>query len=686
MKNKAVILFVSFWMLFSVNISAENIFQILPQPQKVEMKKGSAWHYYELKHLVMGEGLERPVLPPLLSQLDGVVGKGKVLALTLTQESVPESEEGYVLEVTKKGAEIKARHAKGIFYGCQTLEQLMEDSRDFDVPVPCLSVEDYPEIAYRAVHLDTKHHLDNMNYYYRMVDKLAAYKVNAIIWEVEDKLRYTRRPEIAVENAISKQELQALSRYAIERNVEISPLVQGLGHASFILKHHWELRENPNSDWVFCPTNPETYEMQLDLYRDAMEAFPYGRYLHVGGDEISTIGTCDRCKPLKKSAFELQMMWLEKVDEFIRANGRTTIFWDDMPLKYGGVWGFLRQNLTEEKAAKLWEKNTLDEAVNLFPKQCVYMRWQYFDPTTAGHRRLLQWYKESGLKVMSATAAATGRSSFMPRENSRCGYIKAFNELTALNKLEGSLATAWDDGSPHLEAVWRGFIGQAEFAWHPKGRSVEAFKLAHAQREYGIASAKKSTRFLDDLEKSFAFFDEALVTSGHRNPVGGGKVFKLVEMPDKTKAGEWCKTYAEKLKRARVENERYITICKELESTRAMAKRNRFTLDIYAQLNELQHYPVKMLLAIADWDKATSAAEKQEAYERLEQVCNDFQPMRNQLEHVYGQSRFLVQPEGFINESNLHNHIAAMTRNFDWMFYYEKPMVEQVRKWLSKNR
>ena len=89
-----------------------------------------------------------------------------------------------------------------------------------------------------------------MEYYYQEIDKLARYKINAVIWELEDKLRYTRRPEIGAPNAISKQEMQALCRYAKERNIEITPLVQGLGHAGFILKHHWELRENPDSSEV----------------------------------------------------------------------------------------------------------------------------------------------------------------------------------------------------------------------------------------------------------------------------------------------------------------------------------------------------------------------------------------------------------------------------------------------------
>ena len=61
---------------------------------------------------------------------------------------------------------------------------------------------DYPAISYRAVHFDVKHHLGRMEYYYQEIDKLARYKINAVIWELEDKLRYTRRPEIGAPNAI----------------------------------------------------------------------------------------------------------------------------------------------------------------------------------------------------------------------------------------------------------------------------------------------------------------------------------------------------------------------------------------------------------------------------------------------------------------------------------------------------
>ena len=293
-------------------------FQILPQPQSVEVLSEKGIDYTSFAYIQLVEGLDKEALPDLLKSLPNSPQKGKGIALALTEAGVPDSEEGYILEVRRDGATIKSRGLAGLFYGCQTLQQLMEDSRDCRTPIPQLKITDYPSIAYRAVHWDTKHHLDRMEYYYREIDRLARYKVNAVIWEIEDKLGYTRRPEIASPNAISKQEMQALCRYAKDHHVEISPLVQGLGHASFILKHHWELRENPASDWEFCPSNPDTYELQFDLYKDALEAMPYGKYLHIGGDEVSAIGIDERCKATGKTPFELQMYWLGKICYFAK--------------------------------------------------------------------------------------------------------------------------------------------------------------------------------------------------------------------------------------------------------------------------------------------------------------------------------------------------------------------------------
>lgn len=663
--------------------SLDKAFQLLPQPQSIEMLSGKGVMHTDLKFVSAAPGTPVPVLGALTDVLPRAGRAGKGLYLQLSGQNVPDSPEGYVLEVNDKGVTVTARTEAGLFYGCQTLEQLLEDSRDFGREIPRMKITDYPAIAYRAVHLDTKHHLDRMDYYYRMVDRLARYKVNAIIWELEDKLRFTRRPEVAAPNAISKQEMQALCRYAKERNVEISPLVQGLGHAGFILKHHWELRENPASDWEFCPSDPRTYEVQFDLYLDALEAMPYGKYLHVGGDEITAIGIDDRCKATGKTAFELQMIWLKKVCRFAVEHGRTPIFWDDMPLKYAGLWTLILGDKSEEEVAKVWNTDKLDEAISLFPKECIYMRWKYEDATAPAHQRLLKWYHDKGLKVMGATAASAGDSPFLPRRNTRSEYVKGFSRLVADNQLEGILATAWDDGSPHLETVWRGFIAQGEFGWNPSARDIETFKKAHAQREYGFRPGDNRMEFLDGLEKAIFFFDGALVTSGRRNPAWGATAFTLMELPDKTKPGAWSELYKDKIAQAKIEADRYKKISEGIRTAEAEALRNRYTLRVYEQTNNLQNYPVRLILALNAYDTAVDDATRKAALAEVAEVCDYFDVMRSNLESVYSETRFMEQPEGLISDLNHHNHLASKTNNSDWWYYYEIPMVKKVRAWMK---
>lgn len=683
MSMKIILLTCLLWVAGSLSArNLDKVFQLLPQPQRVEVHSGKGIHFGELSYVASANNTPIPVLGTITNGLPQSERTGKGVYFRLSDTNVPDSPEGYILEISSKGVTITSRSEAGLFYGCQTLEQLLEDSRDFGKEIPPMKITDYPAIAYRAVHLDTKHHLDRMDYYYRMVDKLARYKVNAIIWELEDKLRFTRRPEVAAPNAISKQEMQALCRYAKDRNVEISPLVQGLGHAGFVLKHHWELRENPASDWEFCPSDPRTYEVQFDLYLDALEAMPYGRYLHVGGDEITAIGIDERCKATGKSAFELQMIWLKKVCQFAVDHGRTPIFWDDMPLKYAGIWELALSDKTEEEVAKEWNTDKLDKAIDLFPKECVYMRWKYEDATSPAHQRLLKWYSDKGLKVMGATAASAGDSPFLPRKNTRSEYVRGFNRLVAENHLEGILATAWDDGSPHLETVWRGYIAQAEFGWNPEARDVEAFKKVHAQREYGFRLDDNRMLFLDELEKAVFFFDGALVTSGRRNPAWGTTAFTLMELPDKANPGAWSEKYKDKIAQARIEAKRYELIADGVRAAEQNALRNRYTLAVYEQLNHLQNYPTRLILALNAYDLAKDEASRRQAQAKVAEVCDYFAVMRANLESVYSVTRFMQQPEGFIEDMNHHNHLASKTSNSDWMYLYEIPMVNEVKKWL----
>lgn len=683
---KSFFTLISFFCFFGSLASKEldKSFQLIPQPQKLELLKDHGLYFNELKFIVAKGESTIPVLGNLTDCLKRYETKEKGIYLQLSNDSsLPKSDEGYILELNNNGVFIRARNQKGLFYACQTLEQLMEDSRDFNIRIPSLKITDYPSIAFRAVHFDTKHHLDRIEYYYKAIDKLARYKINAVIWEVEDKLRYTRRPEIGASNSISKQEMAAICRYAQDRNVEISPLVQGLGHAAFILKHHWELRENSLSDWEFCPCNPKTYELLFDLYSDAIEAMPYGKYLHIGGDEVSAIGIDERCKATGKTAFELQMIWLQKVSDFAVKHNRIPIFWDDMPLKYAGIMETILSDDTGEKLEKKWNTKKLDEVINLFPKECIYMRWNYGNATKPAHARILNWYHSKGLKVMGATAASAGDSPLLPRNSSRISNIMGFNKLAADNKLDGMLCTAWDDGSPHWETVWRGWIAQGEYGWNPFSVDIETFKSAYAQREFGFSPQDSLTKFLDELEKAVFFFDSALVSSGRRNPAWGVKAFTLIDLPDSSKQGKWSNTWKKKIDQAKLEMDRYNRICEGIGRAKKKALRNRYRLDIYEQINNLQIFPSQLILALRNYDIAIRRDEKRKAIDQIQLVCNHFKTLRKELERVYSQTRFMNNPDGYIEDHNHSDHLASKSNNNDWLFLYELPMVDKVQKWIK---
>jgi hypothetical protein len=423
--------------------------------------------------------------------------------------------------------------------------------------------------------------------------------------------------------------------------------------------------------------------VQFDLYLDALEAMPYGKYLHVGGDEITAIGIDERCKATGKSAFELQMVWLQKVSRFAVEHGRIPIFWDDMPLKYAGLWSLINGDHSEEELDKAWDTEKLDQAIDLFPKECLYMRWYYGDASKPGNKRVVDWYSKKGLNVIGATAAAVGGSPFLPRDNSRIGCIKSFNEIIADNGLAGILATAWDDGSPHAETVWRGFIAQGEYGWNTHGRSLSAFSDDHAQREFGFNPADSLFSFLSRLEKTAFFFDGALVTSGTRNPAWKTKDFTLIDLPDKEKPGVWNETYREKVEKAKTVLAQQDEIEADIAKAKSLALRNRYTLEIYEQTYHLLVYPAHLLVALSDYDQATDDTARKSALETIAEACKNFYIMRKNLEDVYSQTRFMQNPEGFIADTKHHNHLAAKTDNSDWLFLYEMPMVKMVEKWLA---
>jgi len=706
---------------FPYHLQADKLpspFAIIPQPQNVTLINGPGLDPGTLLRIVPKGNFRIPVTRTQLSMLSVGKNSGKgtvTLILDTTLTSVP-SGEGYILTISSDRAEIIASGEAGLFYGCQSLEQLLEDAIQYNKPVPSCKITDYPALSFRAVHFDLKHHLDHMNYYYESIDRLARYKINAVIIEFEDKLRYRRQPLVGAPQSISIDEMAALTRYARERHIEINPLVQGCGHATFILKHdeYASLRELSWNRWAFCPLHEGTYQVLFDMYRDAIDATPGSKYLHIGGDEIGNIGLCPRCKPSadKDGILSLSLYWLKRVCEFAKDNDRIPIFWDDMPLKYGGVYETTwSDEVKEEEAVKAWKAGSpaLDSLLVDFPKNCVYMRWNYSMARQPGNILALDWYEKHNLKAMIATATNTeGGMLFQQDERDRgmassgIVSIRSFIQLASEKNIPGMLCTAWDDKSPHMENYFRGFIAAAEYSWSPTGRTLEEFDNAWLKKEFGI-SIPDYLSFHNKLRTGTELFYQALFRHGgmldedntlmslpqmeHWLPPVEGRekiqfdyTTKLIGLPDPKSPGAWSTKYKELIERAVVEKNTYIDLSGRLREIRDKSIRNRYYWELSLAIYNLQSTVPGLILALNKSD--SSEKSEQIGIEEVRRAVKAFQNSWEELKDVYGQTRFVSNPPDYVPDR--YFHLASQREDLTWMIQPYEMYFGMIEKWINK--
>ena len=595
--------------------------------------------------------------------------------------------EGYELEISEDGLEIKASTKAGLWYGLMTLEQLLEDAKDQSASLPICKITDAPALAYRAVHLDVKHHLEKKEYYYELMDRFATQKINAVIVEVEDKLGYQLQPKVASSDAFSIADWKAISDYAMARNIRISPLVQGLGHASFILKHeeYKPLRDDPASDWAFNPLNEETYKVQFDLYEDALKAFPYANYLHVGGDEVHTTG-----RNSGKSPLELQLTWLNRVSEYAAQKGLTPIFWDDMPLKNAEVYSSIYDlKLTGTQVDSIWTANepNLNKYVDMFPKNCVYMRWNYDAPETPGNIRAIKWFSDNGLKVMGATAGQT-RWNLLPQDQSNTNNIRDFALISIRNKADGLLLTLWDDDSPHFELYQRGISIFAEYTWSGEKRNTDELHAAYRQRAFGPELAGANMEFINQLEEPVAFWKNALLDAKRdrnrlrklENPIEEA----VIPFPNADSAGAWTQKYQEKIADAKANQATIDSVLQLIQQSKKLAVRNSYTLEVYEQVAQAAQFSNRALITLAELDEP-SGEKRAQAQAKLAGMQEEWSAIQGQVEAVYGKTRQLNKPADYILDQDHHVHLANQALNFsDWQFYVEGLFLEKVENELKK--
>ncbi|OAX47151.1 beta-N-acetylhexosaminidase [Paenibacillus sp. AD87] len=238
--------------------------------------------------------------------------------------------QGYKLEVSAGRAEVYALDAAGLFYGLQTLVQLLGP----DGSIPAVSITDWPDTPMRAMNFDLRQTFSKPELLTKYLAEFARYKTNAILIEYEDKFPFQSHPEFAhLQHALSRSQLEELKSNAHEHFIEIIPLQQSFGHLEYVLRHEgWRhLRETEQSTGEICPSHPETFGLITTLLEEMIEAHPDSRYIHLGCDEVYSLCECERCKiefgSVRERAF---IAFLNRLIAFTAERGKQPIFWHDM--------------------------------------------------------------------------------------------------------------------------------------------------------------------------------------------------------------------------------------------------------------------------------------------------------------------------------------------------------------------
>jgi hypothetical protein len=510
-------------------------------------------------------------------------------SIILTRKTAPEKlcEQGYHLSVTPHNITIQANGEAGLFYGTRTLLQIIQAGHSGPY-VKGMEIIDWPDIPQRAVHYDTKHHQDKAEYVRGFIRDLAHYKINILMWEWEDKFAYKSHPEVGAPGAFTTEEMQELTRYAQQYHIQIVPLVQGLGHVSFILKwpQNAHLREIAASNWQFCPLKDGSYDLLLDLWKEAMEATPGSEYLHIGCDETYELGQGVECG-CKAKAEEigkrgLMKIFLDRNINNLSRSGRKIITWSG----YG-------------------------RGPNAGAPKAFFGNYVY-DPNPGIEHLFLPYFYR----------IRRGKETLGCLENS----YKRIAPAAASGTYDMMINTSWDDSGLHNQVWMMTFVNSAENSWNGKAPVLDEFINKYFTNYYGpkVKDMRELWQLFND--GSYYYMDTFERKVWHWGDVGKTHLPDLPRTDSLEHDPFWKREYKEITQRSKEQlarMDRALTICR---ANLEIGVKHSYDFEIFITIAELIKHTCQTYLDLAQLEDAITRAHRQrfashrKAYQAMEQA------------------------------------------------------------------
>lgn len=520
------------------------------------------------------------------------------------------NEQGYLLKITPDVVEISANNETGIFYGVQSLLQLLRRDHSSQLILPECLIKDWPDLQLRFVHWDTKHHQKRMETMKRLIDWHAFFKINMIALEIEDKYEYPRHPVIGAPGAYTKAEMHELTEYALERHIQIVPDIQAPAHMAYVLKHEEfaHLKADTASNYQSCLCDPEAINLIFDLYQDMIDATPGVDYFLVSTDEIYYAGICDKCsKPYNPE--NRSLAWVEfavKAHDWLAKRGRKMIAWVEYPLHAEDIV-LLPPDLINGVMGR--DKEFIEMQKKIGMRQLAY------SPIQGSERLFSNYFSGNFMNI-----------PYVIRE----GIANGANPV-------GSFAAAWDDSGLHEEVFHLGWVTVNQYAWNIYGPTIEQTVADFMDVFYGYGNSDIISIYKSLIEGA-QFYSGGWdrITSKERGPSWGNSYGKgigthrsdhLLFLPELT--GEltaqsdfkFIENHKELIDKAETLKFKNDDLIQKLTHYAGKVDRNRYNLEVFLSIAYLEAYFIKTVLTFRDVEllmkKAGSFSDSGEAIKAL---------------------------------------------------------------------
>jgi len=415
---------------------------IIPQPDEINYLKGSFTIGKKTVIVVdnsnEGQRMAKDLCAFLQANFDlhlEVSTKEQEDAIHLIKSGEKAEHGAYSLVISKAGIFIRGGSNQGIFYGIQTLIQLL--TPQVAVKEPALSfvrIKDAPEFQWRGMMLDVSRHFFPKDSVKKVIDILAMHKMNklhlhlvdGIGWRIEidqypeltnrgawRKVKEDKKPweefESTYENAgdqvyggyYTKSDIKEIVAYAADRYIDVIPEIEMPGHSDAALQCYPEYScDGKGATGVYCAGNNGTFDFLQNILSEVVELFPY-TYIHIGGDEVGKEAwlQCNKCKKRMKQenlhdGEELQSYFVKRMEKFIHSKNRKLIGWDEI----------LEGGLPERATVMSWRgvKGGIEAAnaghdVVMSPGSACYFdhsqgKSEFEPPSWGGYNNLLKVY------------------------------------------------------------------------------------------------------------------------------------------------------------------------------------------------------------------------------------------------------------------------------------------------------